>query len=154
MLYDPSDLWRILNWVITHGPTGGGVKKTTEAAPTELLALREPDPIPWMTAVSALVAAAGVLQQAENLREKAPDLSRQLHGSASASIDRVLDDYCGTPPHPPHGMYWPWPSPPPWVFAIAAELNRIANTAEAAGMQAQLLDVAGRVLQRGVAGGR
>jgi hypothetical protein len=46
-------------------------------------------------------------------------------------------------------MYWPWPSPPPWIFAIATELNRIANTAEAAGMQAHLLNVAGQVLQRG-----
>jgi hypothetical protein len=41
--------------------------------------------------------------------------------------------------------------PNPGVFAIAAELNRIANTAEAAGMQAGLLTVAGHVLQRGLA---
>jgi hypothetical protein len=152
MLYDPSDLWRILNWVITHGPSGGGFKKTTEAAPTELLALREPDPIPWMAAVPALVAAAGVLQQADTLKSTAPSLSEQLRGSANASIVQVLDDYCGTPPHPPRRMYWPWPSPPPWIFAIAAELNTIANTAEAAGMQAGLLTVAGQVLQRGAAG--
>jgi hypothetical protein len=44
---------------------------------------------------------------------------------------------------------WPWPGPPPWVFSIAAELNRIANSAEAAGMQEGLLKVAGQVLQRG-----
>jgi hypothetical protein len=35
------------------------------------------------------------------------------------------------------------------VFSIAAELNRIANTAQAAGMQQGLLKVAGQVLQRG-----
>ena len=150
MLYDPDQWWDPSGWFISHGPGRGGVHKTTEDPyPTQLRAPLEPNPSPWMAAVSALVAAAGVLQQAENLQEKAPDLSRQLNTSASASIERVLDDYCGTPPHPPHGMYWPWPSPPPWIFAIAAELNRIANTAEAAGMQAKLLDVAGQVLQRG-----
>jgi hypothetical protein len=126
-----------------------GIIPTAEAPPTELLALREPEPIPWVAAVAALVAAAGVLQQADNLPSSASSLSRQLQGSANASIAQVLDDYCGTPGNPPRRVYWPWPSPPPWIFSIAAELNRTANTAEAAGMQAQLLNVAGQVLQRG-----
>jgi hypothetical protein len=92
-----------------------------------------------------LVAAVGVQQLAATVPE-GTTLRGQLEQSANATIDQVLDDYCGTPPRL---IPWPWPGPPPWVFSIAAELNAIANTAQAAGMQQGLLKVAGQVLQRG-----
>jgi hypothetical protein len=95
-------------------------------------------------AVTALVAAVGVQQLALTVPEGG--LRSQLEQSASRSIAQALDDWCGTPPR---FFPWPWPGPPPWVFAIAAELNRIANSAEAPGMQEGLLKVAGQVLQRG-----
>jgi len=147
-------VWKVLWWLRTH-QHGAGVKHTTEAVPTELLEPLGPHPDPWMTAMPALVAAAAVLQMAapELAPELGSDLKQRLLGSATKSIQDVLDDYCGTysgPPIPPRRMYWPWPSPPPWLFAMAEELQRIANTAEAAGMQAYLLNVAGQVVQRGL----
>jgi hypothetical protein len=104
----------------------------------------DPSPTPWTPAVSALVAAVNAQQLAANVEEGS--VRTQLEQSASASIAQVLDDYCGTPPR---RIPWPFPGPPPWVFAIASELNAIANTATDAGMREGLLKVAGQVLQRG-----
>jgi hypothetical protein len=105
--------------------------------------LAYPFPHPWMPAVEALVAAVNAQQLAATVEGP---LRGQLEQSASASIARVLDDYCGTPPRL---IPWPYPGPPPWVFAIASKLNTIANGSESAGMQAGLLKVAGQVLERG-----
>ncbi len=105
--------------------------------------LAYPVPQPWMPAVSALVAAVSAQQLAATVEGP---LRAQLEQSASASIAQVLDDYCGTPPRL---IPWPYPGPPPWVFAIASELNTIANASESAAMQAGLLKVAGQVLERG-----
>jgi hypothetical protein len=102
-----------------------------------------PMPHPWMPAVDALVAAVSAQQLAATVEGQ---LRTQLEQSASASIAQVLDDYCGTPPRL---IPWPYPGPPPWVFAIATELNTIANASESAAMQAGLLKVAGQVLERG-----
>jgi|SRR6516165_9938214 len=101
------------------------------------------DPMPMI--VGRLAAAVGVLQLADNPPLSASSVRDQLIGSANSTINQVLEDYCGTPPRL---IPWPWPGPPPWVFSIVAELSRIANTAEAAGMQQGLLKVAGRVLER------
>lgn len=105
----------------------------------------QPEPWPWTPAVAALVNAVEAQQLAATL---AGPLRARLEQSAGGSIAQVLDDYCGTPPRL---VPWPYPGPPPWVFAIAAELNAIANTAETAGMQEGLLKVAGQVLERGFA---
>jgi hypothetical protein len=105
--------------------------------------LAHPIPTPWMQAVEALVAAVNAQQLAATVEGQ---LRAQLEQGASASIAQVLDDYCGTPPRL---IPWPYPGPPPWVFAIASELNAIANASESAAMQAGLLKVAGQVLERG-----
>jgi hypothetical protein len=105
--------------------------------------LAHPIPTPWMPAVGALVAAVNAQQLAATVEGP---LRAQLEQSASASIAQVLDDYCGTPPRL---IPWPYPGPPPWVFAIASELNTIANASESPAMQAGLLKVAGQVLERG-----
>ena len=102
-----------------------------------------PVPIPWMSAVDALVAAVTAQQLAATVEGP---LRAQLEQSASASIAQVLDDYCGTPPRL---IPWPYPGPPPWIFAIASELNTIANASESVAMQAGLLKIAGQVLERG-----
>jgi hypothetical protein len=102
-----------------------------------------PIPQPWMPAVGALVAAVTAQQLAATVEGP---LRAQLEQSASASIAQVLDDYCGTPPRL---IPWRYPGPPPWVFAIASELNAIANASKSAAMQAGLLKVAGQVLERG-----
>ena len=104
------------------------------------------DPVsafPWSHAVSALVAAVNVQQLAANVEGP---MRGQLEHSASKSIAQVLDDYCGTPPRK---IPWPYPGPPPWNFAIASELNTIANAVTTAGMREGLLKVAGQVLQGG-----
>ena len=101
-----------------------------------------PTPTPWMPAVGALVAAVNAQQLAATVEGPLRD---QLEQSASASIAQALDDYCGTPRLIP----WPYPGPPPWVFAIASELNAIANASDSPAMQAGLLKVAGQVLERG-----
>jgi hypothetical protein len=105
--------------------------------------LAHPMPHASIPAVDALVAAVNAQQLAATVEEP---LRAQLEQSASASIAQVLDDYCGTPPRL---IPWPYPGPPPWVFAIASELNTIANASDLAGMQAGLLEVAGQVLERG-----
>jgi hypothetical protein len=141
-------------WFLQPGPwaTPPPSPWTPELAPWSLSPFSGPTPEPWYlspfsvpwVAVTALVAAVGVQQLAATVPEGT--LRSQLEQSGSVSIAQVLDDYCGTPPRL---IPWPWPGPPPWVFSIAAELNSIANSVEAAGMQQGLLKVAGQVLPRG-----
>jgi hypothetical protein len=101
-----------------------------------------PVPCPWYPAVHALVSAVTAQQVAQAVQEP---LRSQIERSASECIAQALDGYCGTPPR---SIPWPFPGPPPWIFAIASELNAIANTVEAPGMREGLLNVAGQVVER------
>jgi len=105
---------------------------------------QDPVPVfPWGPVVSALVAAVNAQQLAATVEGP---LRGQLERSANASIAQLLDDYCGTPPRK---VPWPFPGPPPWVYAIASELNALANAGVTTGMREGLQKVAGQVLQHG-----
>jgi len=126
-----------------HPPHGPLPRTHLEAAHHTSGSAQGPSPDPWRQAVSALVAAVNVQQLAATVEGP---MRGQLERSASASIAQVLDDYCGTPPRK---VPWPYPGPPPWNFAIASELNAIANMVTTAGMRDGLQKVAGQVLQSG-----
>lgn len=107
-----------------------------------------PSPDPWRWVVSALVSAVNAKSLAQTVEGAA---RQQIEASANRAIAQILDDYCGTPPKV---WPWPWPGPPPWVFTIASELNAIANAMEAGTLREGLVEVAGQVLQRGMATAR
>jgi hypothetical protein len=136
----------LVQYVLTHPLDSGGVRP-----PSRMAAYRkapDPGPDPWgppYGPVASLVNAVNVKALAATVSGPA---RQQLEVSANAAIEQILDDYCGTPPR----VYpWPWPGPPPWVYVIASELNAIANTMEAGRLREGLTEVAGLVLQRGLA---
>lgn len=99
--------------------------------------LRGPGPA---AAVSGLAEAANVKQITASLPEG--DARSQLEAGAARSIDDILDHWCGT-----HGA-WPWPGPPPWAIAIAAEVATLANSYQAGFLRDELPRIAGQALLR------
>ena len=105
-----------------------------------------PSPEPWRVAVPQLIAAV-----------QARDLARKLDGqlqeatikSATAAIDAILDDSCGTPPR---RWPWPWPGPPPWAWEIASDLTLAANSLQPGSLQEGLNEVAAQVVQKAAGG--
>jgi hypothetical protein len=100
-----------------------------------------PRPEPWRAAVAQLVHAAEAKALASHLPE-----GRQrsaLEKSADSAISAIVDDLCPRPPR------WPWPGPPPWLWAIISDLSHTANTLQAGRLRDGLLDIAGLLVQRG-----
>ena len=100
----------------------------------------EPGPWPWSGAVCGLAEAASIKKIASSLPKG--DLRRQLEAGAARSIDRILDQWCGT------GGTWPGPGPPPWSIAIAAQLAAMANSYPAGFLRDELFRIAGQALLR------
>ena len=101
----------------------------------------EPVPWPWTTtAVSGLAVAANVKQIATSLPEG--DLRSQLEAESARSIDDILDHWCAS-----HSC-WPWPGPPPWAIAIAAEVAALADSHQAGFLRTELLRIAAQALLR------
>jgi len=134
----------VLRWYWEHGgeeiigPLGPYVARAEAAAERS-----GPHPDPWRVAVAQLVEAV----QARDLAAKLPKGQReQVVRSATAAIDGILDDWCGTPPRK---FPWPWPGPPPWTWDIVSELSAVANSLAAGSLRDGLLEVAGQALQKG-----
>jgi hypothetical protein len=100
----------------------------------------EPGPWPWSSAVSGLAEAASIKKIASSLPKG--DLRSQLEAGAARSIDRILDQWCGT-----RGT-WPGPGPPPWSIAIAAQVAAMANSHPAGFVRDELFRIAGQALVR------
>ena len=73
--------------------------------------------------------------------------AKQIVASAEAAISEALDDYCGTPPRK---VPWAFPGPPPWVWDIASELTAAANTLQEGALRTSLIQISGRVLDKGL----
>lgn len=116
-------------------------------------AFEDPQPSPWRTAqfspaqqaVALLISAATTKETASAMSDK--ELAKQIVASADAAISEVMDDYCGTPPRK---VPWPFPGPPPWVWEIASELTAAANTLQAGSLRTSLVEISGRVLDKGL----
>lgn len=98
----------------------------------------EPGRWPWSGAVCGLAEAASIKKIASSLPRG--DLRRQLEAGAARSIDRILDQWCGT-----RGT-WPGPGPPPWSIAIAAQVAAMANSHPAGFLRDELFRIAGQAL--------
>ena len=98
----------------------------------------EPGPWPWSGAIRGLAEAASIKQVASSLPKGA--LRSQLEAGAARSIDRILDEWCGS-----RGT---WPGPPPWSIAIAAQVAAMANSCPAGFLRDELLRIAGQALLR------
>ena len=133
----------VLRWYWEHGGEEIIGPLGPYAARAEMAVERSgPLPDPWRVAVAQLVQAA----QAKDLAVKLPKGQReQAVRSATAAIEDILDDWCGTPPRK---WPWPWPGPPPWVWDIVSELSGIANTLAAGSLRDGLLEVAGQAIQK------
>jgi hypothetical protein len=103
-----------------------------------------PQPQPWRAgAAGYLVSVLGLREAAAIAGERGAEVVR----SADRAIDQFIDDYCGTPWHVP----WPVPGPGPWVYGLATQLSLIANTLQQGELRAAILQLAGRVISKGVA---
>jgi len=92
---------------------------------------------PFLTqALATKVAASAMTNRAA---------AQQVIAHAEATVAEFLDDYCGTPPRL---IPWPYPGPPPWVSALAAELVQEANQLHEGPLQAALVRLSGQVLDR------
>ena len=69
-------------------------------------------------------------------------LRSQLEAGASRSIDRILDQWCGT------RSSWPELGPLPWSIAIAGQLAAMASSHPAGFLRDELLRIAGQALLR------
>jgi len=124
------------------GPAGGDIRwhPAIGGQPPVEPPEDEPRPWPWSAAVSGLAEAASIKKTASSLPKG--DLRSQLEAEAARSIDRILDEWCGT-----RGT-WPGAGPPPWSIAIAAQLAAIANSHPAGFLRDELLRIAGQALIR------
>lgn len=111
--------------------------------PTEMFlsGVASSDPMPAIPAIMGLITLKDAAAHLANEPAKS-----QLLGRIDASIEKFLDDYCGTP----HG---PWPGPGPWVYTIASQLSVIGNTLQEGSLRTEILKLAGKVLERGLATG-
>jgi hypothetical protein len=100
----------------------------------------EPGPRAWSAAVAGLAEAADIKKIAASLPEGDP--RSQLEASAARTVDRILDDWCGS------RNTWPGAGPPPWSIAIAARLAAMATVHPAGFLRDELLRIAGQALQR------
>jgi len=114
-------------------PAIGGQPRTEPAR-------REPGPWPWSGAVSGLAEAARIKMIAASLPEGG--LRSQLEAGASRSIDRILDQWCGT------RTTWSEPGPLPWSIAIAGQLAAMASSQPAGFLRDELHHIAGQALLR------
>jgi hypothetical protein len=87
----------------------------------------------WLVSALTSKEAAARMQNRE--------ASQQIIGAIDQSISNYLDSDDICPP-------WSWPGPPPWLSMIASELTFIANTLQEGSLRNNLLEVAGRVLDR------
>jgi hypothetical protein len=101
---------------------------------------REPGPWPWSAAVSGLAEAARIKKIAASLPEG--DLRSELEAGAARSIDRILDQWCGTRTTRPE------PGSLPWSIAIAGQLAAMASSHPAGFLRDELLRIAGQALLR------
>lgn len=130
-------------WLYRHGWEDPGWGQGPQPEPWKTGHQLGPHPEPWKLAVSQLVQAASAKEVALKVPE-GPQRSAIMK-SASAAIELVLDDWCGTPPrrHP-----WPWPGPPPWTWEIVSELTLVANSLQAGPLREEILNIAGHVTSR------
>lgn len=134
---------------LLHNPFLG----SWQGGPHRAASFENPQPSPWLTAqpnpaqhaVALLIAAATAKETAAAMSDKG--LAKQIVASAEASIAQVMDDYCATPPK---AVPWPFPGPPPWVWEIASQLTAAANTLQEGSLRASLLQISGRVLDKGL----
>ncbi|MGH9714014.1 MAG: hypothetical protein ACRD5M_12025 [Candidatus Acidiferrales bacterium] len=113
----------------------------------------DPQPSPWRTdagnvaehAVLLLISAATAKETASAVANK--ETANQINASAENAINEVLDDFCGTPPR---NVPWPFPGPPPWVWEIASQLSAAANTLQEGSLRTSLLQISGRVIEKGL----
>ena len=134
---------------LLHNPFLG----SGQGGPHRAAAFEGPVPDPWRAAytsparqaVALLVSAATAKETAAAMSDKSH--AKQIAASADAAISEVLDDYCGTPPRK---VPWPFPGPPPWVWEIASELTAAANTFQEGALRTSLLQISGRVLDKGL----
>lgn len=135
----------ILQWLWRHGweePIGPLGPLLGKLGPEPDPWRQGPHPDPWRMAVPQLIQAA----QARDLAQRLPGhLQEEAVRSATATIEAILDDWCGTPPR---RWPWPWPGPPPWAWEIAAELQLAAHALQPGSLQEGLLDVAAQVAQK------
>jgi hypothetical protein len=115
-----------------HPATGG--------QPPVGLPQHEPGRWPWSAAVAGLAGAASIKKIAASLPPG--ELRSQLEAGAARSVDRILDEWCGTQ------RTWPGPGPPPWSIAIAAQLAAMAGSHPAGLLRDELLRIAGQALVR------
>ena len=110
----------------------------------------DPTPVPWRNPV---IHYLGSLVSMRILAKATPDqaVSEQLTRGSESALAQFLDDYCGTPPR---RIPWPWPGPPPWVAPLASELVSVANTLGAGEFSQGLIQLAGRIMQKGFAAGK
>lgn len=74
-------------------------------------------------------------------------LKLQLVQSADATINAVIDDYCGTPSSP--NIHGPWPGPSALALDLASIIAVYANTRVQPGeFQANLMEIAGRLVKK------
>jgi len=99
----------------------------------------DPDPVP--RSVAFLVSAVSSKEAAANMTNKVA--AQQVIAAADATIAKFIDSDDICPP-------WPYPGPPPWLSIIASELTLFANTLQEGSLRTGILQVVGKVLDRGL----
>ena len=146
--------WEQLMAALLHNPFlgggGGGIPPSThpEAMMSSPGIARlglpglglEPNPSPWVSAVSSLIAVISLREVASKMPDGQVKIG--LSKRVDSAISSFIDD-CGTK-HPG----WPWPGPPPWAYPIASELAVAANTITEGNVRNEVLQVAGQIIER------
>jgi hypothetical protein len=70
-----------------------------------------------------------------------------LNASTGRAIAELIDDWCGTRHPGPH----PWPGPVAGIPSLVSALGIAACSFAESGMRQELLDVAGRIVEKSLA---
>ena len=102
-------------------------RPTGHIATSELPSLEslesQPWPSPWMAASSLLLGAIGAVQVTKS--------------AGNSSIAKIMDDFCGTPPHPL-----------PWWLLTAADMGTLGENMASGALRDNVLLAAGILVQK------
>lgn len=103
-----------------------------------------PQPLPPRALAALFIAQLSVRELASHLpREQGSDLTTRVDQAIADEIDFV----CGSVPH----VHGPVPGPPPYPFAVAAELNIVGNVLQEGTLRTSVLQLAGQIINQATA---
>jgi hypothetical protein len=126
------------------GPPDPGPLDVASFLNPGVISALNPQPLPPRSMTSIFLAQIAIRDLASRLpKEQGTELTERLEDTIADEIDFV----CGNVPH----IHGPIPGPPPYAFAVAAELNLLGNLLQEGAIRTGVLELANRIANKATA---